>query len=112
VPQKRDLVLKQELFSGLAFETDVINIAYKEAEAMLDLTQSAGYKRLFSKAEKKGSVISLQRALMDVLCKFPDRLDPKIMLEIAQIYDPELLHQLLLAASTDKTEFYRILESN
>ena len=135
VPQKRDLVFKQELFSGLAFKTEVINIAYEEAEHMLDLTQSAGYKRIvrkgevkgflkgevegfrkgekegFKKGHKAGGVVYLQKALMDVLVKVSDPPDSKVLTKITQLYDPEVLHQLLLAASTDKKEFYRILAS-
>mgnify|MGYP001018314753 FL=1 len=136
MPQKRDLVFKQELFSGLAFKTEVINIAYEEAEHMLDLTQSAGYKRIvrkgevkgflkgevegfrkgekegFKKGHKAGGVVYLQKALMDVLVKVSDPPDSKVLTKITQLYDPEVLHQLLLAALTDKAEFYRILEIN
>ena len=40
IPEKRDLVFKQELLSGLAFKADVIEDVFKEAGQMIDLTQS------------------------------------------------------------------------
>ena len=110
VSQRRDLLLRQELLAGHPFaDIGIIEYVFKEAEHMLDLTQSAGYRRIIRKGEIRGfqkgqsaGVLAFQNALCDVLRHTFMILDPSIQLEIMQIQELEVLRDLLLVATSAK----------
>ena len=52
--EKQKALLRAEIFAGLLFEEQFIEMVFREAENMLDLEQSAGYRRIFNKGMEKG----------------------------------------------------------
>ena len=106
IPEKRDLIFKQELFAGKAFAKEELDLTYREAEKMIDITQSAGYLRFQEKIEGQ----SLYRSLMDIINERQEKLDSK-SLEKIRTGNPDLLRELITAIATDEAKFYRLLES-
>lgn len=51
---KKVLLIRAELFSGLVFTKDIIDLVFKGVEIMLNLQESAGYRRIYEKGEIKG----------------------------------------------------------
>lgn len=52
--EKRKTLLRAEIFAGLAFEKGTVERIFREAEDMLDLTQSTGYQRIIEKGIQQG----------------------------------------------------------
>ncbi|HUW63945.1 MAG TPA: hypothetical protein VMW83_04505 [Spirochaetia bacterium] len=54
--EKKMVLLRAEIFSGLVFEGDIIETIFKGVEDMLNLEESAGYRRIYEKGKIKGEL--------------------------------------------------------
>gem|GEM_PF-867369 len=51
---KKSVLLRAEIFAGLIYSRQVIDLIFREVEQMLNIEESAGYKRIYEKGLLKG----------------------------------------------------------
>ncbi len=51
---KKAVLLRAEIFAGLVYDRQVIELIFREVEQMLNIEESAGYQRIFEKGLVKG----------------------------------------------------------
>ncbi|MQL51560.1 DUF4351 domain-containing protein, partial [Desulfofundulus thermobenzoicus] len=61
--EKQKALLRAEIFAGLLYEEQVIEMIFREVENMLDLEQSAGYRRIFNKGLEKGIEKGMEKGI-------------------------------------------------
>ncbi|MQL53939.1 DUF4351 domain-containing protein, partial [Desulfofundulus thermobenzoicus] len=61
--EKQKALLRAEIFAGLLYEEQVIEMIFREVENMLDLEQSAGYRRIFNKGLEKGIEKGIEKGM-------------------------------------------------
>lgn len=67
IEERRNLLLRTEILSGLRFEQSVIEAIFREVEQMLVIQESAGYKRIYEKGLEKGHEEGLQEGRQEGL---------------------------------------------
>ncbi|AEG16885.1 hypothetical protein Desku_3404 [Desulfofundulus kuznetsovii DSM 6115] len=65
--EKQKALLRAEIFAGLLYEEQVIEMIFREVENMLDLEQSAGYRRIFNKGIEKGIEKGMEKGRRETL---------------------------------------------
>lgn len=70
---KRKALLRAEIFAGLFFEEQIIETVFREVENMLNLEESAGYRRIFEKGMEKGMEKGRQETLRENVLKLLHR---------------------------------------
>ncbi len=63
---KKTVLLRAEIFAGLVFDKNMIDLIFREVERMLNIEESAGYQRILEKGIEKGRQEGRQETLADV----------------------------------------------
>ncbi|NHM26898.1 DUF4351 domain-containing protein [Desulfofundulus sp. TPOSR] len=69
IEEKRQSLLRAEIFAGLVFDKPVIEQIFREVEKMLNIEESAGYRRIFEKGMEKGMEKGRQETLRESVLK-------------------------------------------
>lgn len=60
---KRNVLLRAEIFAGLAYPEEFIEMAFQEVEKMLEIEESAGYRRILEKGIGQGLEKGMEQGL-------------------------------------------------
>jgi len=97
------VLLHAELLAGLAFTGQIIKKALERVEEMLNLQESAGYRRLFRKAEEigekkgeaKGKLQAKQDASKEFLARRFGEESMDLQAKVARLTDVDVLSEVL-----------------
>ncbi|KKM11240.1 hypothetical protein SY88_09595 [Clostridiales bacterium PH28_bin88] len=60
---KKTVLLRAEMFAGLVYEQEIIDLIFREVEKMFNIEESAGYQRIYEKGLKKGIEQGMEKGM-------------------------------------------------
>ena len=101
--EKSLVILHAELLAGLAFTGEIIKKAFERVEVMLNLRESAGYRRLFREAEemgekrgeKRGETKGKMQAAKDFLARRFGEESIRLQAKVTKLTDLDVLSGVL-----------------
>ncbi len=89
------VMLHAELLSGLVFTDEVIAYVFEMVEKMLNLQESAGYRRIYRMGEEKGEVKGAKKTVRQFLATRFGEQSSDMQDKIQQLTDLALLSEVL-----------------